>query len=62
VIYRYEIRSAGRPVGFHQAPTALQAVLEYLRLLGCDDDDIVRLGTDSVAWRGAVYSAARAPG
>ena len=57
MIYGYEICSAGRRVGFQQAPTALQALLDHLRLLGCHDEDIVRLGTDSVAWRGAVYRA-----
>ena len=55
----YEIRSGGHCVSTRQAPSALVALLDYLRSLGCQDRDVVRLGTSSVAWRGAVYSATR---
>ena len=53
----YEIRSGRRAVSIRNASTAQQALLDYLRSLGCRDGDIVRLGVDSIAWRGARYSA-----
>jgi hypothetical protein len=33
------------------------AVLDYLRSLGCEEDEIVRVGNDSASWRGALYTA-----
>ena len=33
------------------------AVLDYLRAMGCEDDEIVRAGKDSASWRGALYTA-----
>jgi hypothetical protein len=35
-------------------------VTDYLRSLGCRDDEIEPLGSDEVAWRGAVYTAVEA--
>jgi hypothetical protein len=32
-------------------------VTDYLRSLGCRDDEIEPMGSDGVAWRGAVYMA-----
>lgn len=57
MITDYEIRSGGHCVSTCRAPSALVALLDYLRSLGCQDRDVVRLGTSSVSWRGAVYSA-----
>ena len=37
--------------------TARHAVTDYLRSLGCRDDEIEPMGSDGVAWRGAVYMA-----
>ena len=54
----YEVRSGGRVVSLQEASTAQEAVLQYVRSLGCRQDEIRRLAPDSVAWRGAVYSAA----
>ena len=54
----YEIRSGGRPVSIQSAGTAQEALIDYLRSLGCRNDEIVRLGVDAIAWRGARYSAA----
>jgi len=57
VIADYEIHSGGHRVSVRRAPSALVALLDYLRSLGCRDGDVIRLGNNSVAWRGAVYSA-----
>ena len=54
----YEVRSGGRLISLQEASTAQEAVLQYVRSLGCRQDEIRRLAPDTVAWRGAVYSAA----
>ena len=53
----YEVRSRNRTVSVQRASTAQEALIEYLRSVGCGDDEMVPLGADSVTWRGAVYSA-----
>ena len=53
----YDIFLGDDRVAVQRAPTALLALIEWLREAGCPDADIVRLGMDSVAWRGAVYRA-----
>lgn len=57
----YELRSGDRPIGTREASTPQQALLDYVRALGCKDDEILRLGVDAVSWRGAVYRAVPAP-
>ncbi len=59
MLLNYDIRSGGHRVSTRRAPSELVALLDYLRSLGCHDRDVVRLGTTSVSWRGAVYDAAR---
>ena len=54
----YEVRSGGRLISLQEASTAQEAVLQYVRSLGCRQDEIRRVAPDTVAWRGAVYSAA----
>ena len=54
----YEVRSGGRVVSHQEASTAQEAVLHYVRSLGCREDEIRRLGPDAVAWRGAIFTAA----
>jgi hypothetical protein len=54
----YEVRSGGRLISLQEASTAQEAVLQYVCSLGCRQDEIRRLAPDTVAWRGAVYSAA----
>ena len=44
-----------------QASTAAEAVIDYLRSMGCRDDEMMRVGMDAVTWRGAVYRAVPAP-
>lgn len=51
----YEILLAGQRVAVCEAATAQMALIDHLRTAGCRNEDIVRLGTNSVAWRGAVY-------
>ena len=51
----YEVRSGGRRVALTVASTAHEALHDYLRALGCTDAEVVRLGADAAAWRGAVY-------
>lgn len=58
----YEVRSGRRAVALQIASTAQEALGDYLRALGCRDDEIVRMGAAVAAWRGAVYSAVPAGG
>jgi hypothetical protein len=53
----YEVRSGRHAVGLKDASSAQEALMEYLRGLGCRDNEIVRMGDAKAAWRGAVYSA-----
>jgi hypothetical protein len=57
---QYEIRSGRRVVAVRSGPTAQQALIDYVRSLGCRDAEIIRLGGDAISWRGARYSAAPA--
>ncbi len=57
----YEVRSGRRAVALRTASTAHEALSDYLRGLGCRDKEIVRLGSNAAAWRGAVYSVVPAP-
>jgi hypothetical protein len=57
----YEIRCGSRSLTLRDASTPQHAVVDYLRSLGCRDAELVRLGPDGVAWRGAVYTAVRLP-
>jgi hypothetical protein len=53
----YEVRTGRRAVAVRSASTAQEALTDYLRALGCRHDEIVKMGVDAAAWRGAVYSA-----
>jgi len=57
----YEIRSGKRSVSIRSGPSAQQALLDYVRSLGCTDAEIIKLGADSVSWRGARYTAVAVP-
>ena len=56
----FEIRCGTRVVSRVEAPTPRYAVTDYLRSLGCSDDELEAMGVDTVAWRGAVYTAVEA--
>ena len=52
----YEIHCGGRVVSRVQSYTARHAVTDFLRSLGCPDDEMESVSSDQIAWRGAVYS------
>ena len=53
----YEVRSGKRLISFQNASTAYEALIEYLRSNGCRDDELTRIATDAITWRGTVYRA-----
>ena len=57
----YEIYSGRRVVSTQRSVSPLQAVVDYVRSYGVKDDEITRLGIDSVSWRGARFSAVLVP-
>ena len=52
----YEIHCGARVVSRVKSFTPRHAVTDYLRSLGCRDDELELTGEHSVAWRGAVYT------
>jgi hypothetical protein len=58
---RYELRQGRRAIGLREGTTAQEALMDYVRSLGCRDDEIARLGADALSWRGAVYRAVPVP-
>jgi hypothetical protein len=55
-VQTYEIHCGGRVVSSVRSYTARHAVTDYLRSLGCPDDEMESVSSDQVSWRGAVYS------
>lgn len=53
----FEVRSGKRVVSLQRASTAREALIEYLRSMGCRDNDMSTLGLDVMGWNGAVYRA-----
>jgi hypothetical protein len=53
----YEVRCGRRPISRRRASTAREALIDYLRSLGCRDDEMSWLGVDAISWHGAVYRA-----
>ena len=53
MIRKYEIHSGRRVVSTQYSVSASQATIDYVRSLGVKDNEIKRLGVDSVSWRGA---------
>ena len=53
----YEVHSGRRAVAIREAPSAQIALLDHLRSMGCRDAEVMKLGIDSIAWRGAVFRA-----
>lgn len=58
---KYEIHAGRRVVSIQYSVSPLQAVVDYVRSFGSSDDEIRRIGVDSVAWRGARFSAVLVP-
>jgi hypothetical protein len=61
MIRKYEIYSGRRVVSTQYSVSPSQAVLDYVRSYGVKDDEIRRLGVDSVSWRGAQFRAVLIP-
>lgn len=55
-MHTYEIHCGARVVSRVKSFTPRHAVNDYLRSLGCSDDEMEPVGDDAVAWRGAVYT------
>ena len=53
----YEIRLSGQAVSEVEHIDPQLAVLDYLRSLGFEEEDIIRVGNDAASWRGALYTA-----
>ena len=58
---KYEIHAGRRIVSTQFSGSELQAVVDYVRSYGVEDDEIRRLGVDSVSWRGAQFKAVLVP-
>ena len=56
----YEIHCGARVVSRVKSFTPRHAVNDYLRSLGCSDEEMEPVGEDAVAWRGAVYTGVEA--
>jgi hypothetical protein len=54
-VQTYEIHCGARVVSRVRSYTPRHAVNDYLRSLGCSEDEMEPMGDDAVAWRGAVY-------
>jgi hypothetical protein len=53
----YEVHSGDRLVGVRTASTPQAALFDYVRSLGCLDEEIMKLSPDVIAWRGSVFKA-----
>ncbi len=56
----YEIRSGRRTVALRHAATPREALIDYVRGIGCREDEITTMGMKVIAWRGAVFTAVEA--
>jgi hypothetical protein len=61
MVRKYEIFSGKRAVSVEYSITPLQAAVDYARSFGCAEDEIRRVGVDSVVWRGARFTAVLVP-
>jgi hypothetical protein len=53
----WEVRCGRRSVAREKANTAREAVIEYLRSMGCLDSEMTTVAADTLTWGGAVYRA-----
>lgn len=56
-MHTYEIRCGRRVVSHVDSHTPRHAITQYLRSLGCSDEEMEPMGSDVIGWRGAVYTA-----
>jgi hypothetical protein len=53
----WEVRCGRRAVSLETANTAREAVIEYLRSMGCRDSEMTSVAVDALTWGGAIYRA-----
>ena len=53
----FEIRCGRRLVSFEHAHTGRDAIIEYLRSMGCRDSEMSTVAANALDWGGAVYRA-----
>jgi hypothetical protein len=53
----YEVHTGDRLLGSREASTAQAALFDYVRSLGCQDEEVMKLAPDVISWRGAVFRA-----
>jgi len=57
--HEYEVHSGDRLIGFRTASTGQAALFDFVRSLGCQDEEVMKLAPDAISWRGAVFRAVR---
>jgi hypothetical protein len=57
---KYEIHSGRRTVSTRLSSSPLEAAIDYARMFG-SSNEITILGTDTVSWRGARFTAVPVP-
>jgi hypothetical protein len=55
--HEYEVHSGDRLVASRTASTPQAALFDYVRSLGCRDEEVMKLAPDAISWRGAVFKA-----
>ena len=55
--HEYEVHSGDRLVASRTASTPQAALFDYVRSLGCKDEEVMKLAPDAISWRGAVFKA-----
>ena len=53
----YEILCGRRRISLQRASSAREALVEYLRAMGCRDEEMSAHGPAAMSWNGAVYRA-----
>jgi len=53
----YEVRCGKRLVSLQNAQSAREAVIEYLRSMGCRDSEMTAMSRNALHWQGATYRA-----
>jgi hypothetical protein len=57
----YSVYSGRRAVAVRKAWSGAEAVIEYLTTMGVKGSELAILGPNSVAWRGATFTAVAVP-
>ena len=51
------VREADGCVMWDCVPLATREAIDYVRSLGCQDEEVMKLAPDTISWRGAVFRA-----